>query len=113
MAGGGDGAVGRQTIFRADGSRKTIQGIDGCPVDIGDRLVLETPGGGGYGEPARTTHQVSAAAGDAQHPAALSHIGVLDVQSSTAPRPSSRKRRSMQHLADLATKPGEKSGQDE
>jgi len=51
MAGGGDGAVGRQTIFRADGSRKTIQGIDGCPVDIGDRLVLETPGGGGYGEP--------------------------------------------------------------
>ena len=52
MAGGGDGAVGRQTIFRADGSRKTIQGVDGCPVEAGDRLVLETPGGGGYGEPA-------------------------------------------------------------
>jgi 5-oxoprolinase (ATP-hydrolysing) len=52
MAGGGDGAVGRQTIFRADGSRKTIQGIDGCSVEAGDHLVLETPGGGGYGEPA-------------------------------------------------------------
>ena len=51
MAGGGDGAVGRQTIIRADGSRRTIEGVDGCPVEAGDLLVLETPGGGGYGEP--------------------------------------------------------------
>ncbi len=51
MAGGGDGAVGRQTIIRADGSRRSLRGIDGCPVDHGDVLVLETPGGGGYGEP--------------------------------------------------------------
>jgi len=50
MAGGGDGAVGRQTIVRADGSCRTLQGVDGCPVEAGDRLVLETPGGGGYGE---------------------------------------------------------------
>ena len=51
MAGGGDGAVGRQTIIRADGSRINIRGVDGCQVDVGDRLVLETPGGGGFGEP--------------------------------------------------------------
>ena len=51
MAGGGDGAVGRQTIIRADGSRISIRGVDGCQVDVGDRLVLETPGGGGFGEP--------------------------------------------------------------
>jgi len=51
MAGGGDGAVGRQTIIRADGSHRSISGVDGCPVDNGDLLVLETPGGGGYGEP--------------------------------------------------------------
>ncbi len=50
MAGGGDGAVGRQTIIRADGGRRSIRGVDGCPVDNGDRLVLETPGGGGYGK---------------------------------------------------------------
>jgi len=51
MAGGGDGAVGRQTIIRADGSRKSIRGVDGCSVANGDLLVLKTPGGGGYGEP--------------------------------------------------------------
>jgi 5-oxoprolinase (ATP-hydrolysing) len=52
MAGGGDGAVGRQVIVRADGSRDELGGVDGCRVGIGDRLILETPGGGGYGEPA-------------------------------------------------------------
>jgi 5-oxoprolinase (ATP-hydrolysing) len=49
MAGGGKGAVGRQVIIRADGSRHELGGIDGCEVQPGDRLVLETPGGGGYG----------------------------------------------------------------
>jgi 5-oxoprolinase (ATP-hydrolysing) len=49
MAGGGEGAVGRQVILRADGTRQELRGIDGCEVEPGDRLVLETPGGGGYG----------------------------------------------------------------
>ncbi len=43
-------------------------------------------------------------------PAAVAHLGVLDVLSSTTPRPSSRKRHWIQHLAGLATKPGEKCG---
>jgi len=51
MAGGGDGAVGRQVMLRADGTRHELGGIDGCDVEPGDRLVLETPGGGGWGEP--------------------------------------------------------------
>jgi 5-oxoprolinase (ATP-hydrolysing) len=50
MAGGRAGAVGYQVIVRPDGSRRELQGIDGCEVEPGDRLVLETPGGGGYGE---------------------------------------------------------------
>jgi 5-oxoprolinase (ATP-hydrolysing) len=50
-AGGGDGAVGRQVILSADGSRRQLEGIDGCEVSTGDRLILETPGGGGYGPP--------------------------------------------------------------
>jgi 5-oxoprolinase (ATP-hydrolysing) len=50
MAGGAEGAVGRQVIIRPDGTRLDIAGIDGCDVEPGDRLVLETPGGGGYGE---------------------------------------------------------------
>jgi len=49
MAGGGEGAAGRQVILRADGSRRELEGIDGCEVSPGDRLILETPGGGGYG----------------------------------------------------------------
>jgi len=49
MAGGGDGAVGRQVILSADGSRRELEGIDGCEVSAGDRVILETPGGGGYG----------------------------------------------------------------
>ncbi len=51
MAGGGGGAVGRQVVVRLDGTRRELAGIDGCEVEPGDRLVLETPGGGGYGEP--------------------------------------------------------------
>ncbi len=59
---------------------------------------------------ARSSHQLSAAAGDARHPAWLSHLRVLDVLSSTPARPSDRKPSWAQHLADLATKPGEKCG---
>jgi 5-oxoprolinase (ATP-hydrolysing) len=51
MSGGEDGAVGRQVIIRPDGTRRQLAGIDGCEVEPGDRLVLSTPGGGGYGEP--------------------------------------------------------------
>ena len=59
---------------------------------------------------ARTSHQLSAAAGDAPHPAGFSHFGVLDILSSTTPRPSDRKPHWARHLADLATKAGEKCG---
>jgi 5-oxoprolinase (ATP-hydrolysing) len=51
MAGGSDGAPGRQVVVRANGARQVLEGIDGCRVSTGDRLVLETPGGGGYGKP--------------------------------------------------------------
>jgi len=50
MAGGGDGKPGRQTIRRPDGSHRELAGVDGYPVEAGDRLILETPGGGGFGE---------------------------------------------------------------
>ena len=51
MDGGGDGSLGHQVVIGADGSRRTLSGIDGCDVGPGDRFVLETPGGGGFGEP--------------------------------------------------------------
>jgi 5-oxoprolinase (ATP-hydrolysing) len=49
MAGGGEGAVGRQVIVSADGTQRELAGIDGCEVGAGDRVTVETPGGGGYG----------------------------------------------------------------
>jgi 5-oxoprolinase (ATP-hydrolysing) len=49
MAGGADGEVGRQRLFRPDGTSRELASVDGCRVEAGDRLVLETPGGGGYG----------------------------------------------------------------
>jgi len=58
----------------------------------------------------RNSHQLSAPASDAPHPAEFSRLGVLDVQSSTTPLPSGRKNRWARHLAALATKAGEKCG---
>jgi hypothetical protein len=48
----------------------------------------------------------------APHPAVFSRLGVLDVLSSTAPRPSGRKPHWARHLAALATKPSEIRGPD-
>lgn len=49
LAGGDDGLCGKNTLFRVDGSRETLPGIGQTKVQPGDILVIETPGGGGYG----------------------------------------------------------------
>ena len=49
MEGGSAGEPGKQMIVRADGAVMELKGIDGCEVRRGDRLILETPGGGGWG----------------------------------------------------------------
>ena len=52
LHGGADGAPGRQWVDRADGSRTDIPGNAGLArLDAGDVLVVETPGGGGWGRP--------------------------------------------------------------
>lgn len=50
MEGGEAGATGRQRLIRASGETVELAPVDGCEVDAGDRLLLETPGGGGWGE---------------------------------------------------------------
>lgn len=50
LAGGGDGEPGSQWVERAGGKRQELGAVDGCEVGPGDRLILRTPGGGGYGE---------------------------------------------------------------
>lgn len=52
MKGGGDGQRGLNTWIRAeDGSRINIGGKNTVTVAKGDRIVIETPGGGAWGEP--------------------------------------------------------------
>ncbi|MCG6962880.1 MAG: hydantoinase B/oxoprolinase family protein [Acidobacteria bacterium] len=51
MAGGAPGATGRQRVIRASGEVVELGPVDGCEVEPGDRLLLETPGGGGWGAP--------------------------------------------------------------
>jgi 5-oxoprolinase (ATP-hydrolysing) len=49
LAGGADGAAGRQWVERADGSVETLSGTASAELAPGDAFVIETPGGGGYG----------------------------------------------------------------
>jgi 5-oxoprolinase (ATP-hydrolysing) len=49
MHGGGPGAPGLQRVLRAGGETVELGSVDGVEVETGDRLVLETPGGGGWG----------------------------------------------------------------
>ncbi|GAB4460908.1 MAG: hydantoinase B/oxoprolinase family protein [Armatimonadaceae bacterium] len=50
MAGGEPGQPGRQTLLRANGETQELPPVGGASVEPGDRLILETPGGGGWGE---------------------------------------------------------------
>jgi 5-oxoprolinase (ATP-hydrolysing) len=56
LFGGASGALGRQWLERADGPIEPLAGIDQKDLRAGDRLVVETPGGGGYGVPPSAHH---------------------------------------------------------
>jgi len=49
MAGGAAGAVGRNSIERANGRFEPLDHIGSVDMSAGDVFVIETPGGGGYG----------------------------------------------------------------
>jgi 5-oxoprolinase (ATP-hydrolysing) len=51
LGGGKPGACGRQRVWRPAGKVIELGPLDGCEVETGDRLVVETPGGGGWGHP--------------------------------------------------------------
>jgi 5-oxoprolinase (ATP-hydrolysing) len=50
MAGGEEGACGRNLLLKKNGVTINIGGKCSTKIDAGDRLRIETPGGGGYGE---------------------------------------------------------------
>jgi len=50
LEGGEPGACGETLLTRADGTTKTLAPADRVEMEPGDRLILKTPGGGGFGE---------------------------------------------------------------
>jgi len=49
LAGGSDGASGRTLIIRCDGSAEEIPGKTSVRLSSGERIRIESPGGGGWG----------------------------------------------------------------
>ena len=54
LAGGGAGQGGRQRLILADGAVKELPGCFSLKVQPGDAIEIETPGGGGFGPPAKS-----------------------------------------------------------
>ena len=50
LAGGGDGETGRTYLLKAGGKTIELDSADVADMETGDILVVETPGGGGFGE---------------------------------------------------------------
>ena len=50
LAGGGDAKAGRDAIVRADGRAERIKAKGSWELRAGDRVRIETPGGGGHGK---------------------------------------------------------------
>jgi 5-oxoprolinase (ATP-hydrolysing) len=55
LAGGGSAQVGNNRVEHADGSVTQLSGVDQIQLSPGDVFVIETPGGGGYGDPVLTS----------------------------------------------------------
>jgi len=49
LSGGADGAAGRATVLRQDGSSESMPGKFSTRLRKGERIRIETPGGGGWG----------------------------------------------------------------
>ncbi|MGE5601117.1 MAG: hydantoinase B/oxoprolinase family protein, partial [Pseudomonadota bacterium] len=49
LAGGSDALAGRNWVERVNGSIEELTATDAAEMQAGDRFVIETPGGGGYG----------------------------------------------------------------
>lgn len=55
LNGGKNGAPGRQWIIRKNGAREELKSVDGAELTAGDRFIIQTPGGGGYGSPSKNS----------------------------------------------------------
>lgn len=55
LRGGESGYAGGQWVIYQSGVKEKLESVDGRDLDAGDRFVLRTPGGGGFGEPDTST----------------------------------------------------------
>jgi N-methylhydantoinase B len=53
LAGGADAAPGRTLVIRQDGSAEVLPGKTSVRLHAGERVRIESPGGGGWGRPNR------------------------------------------------------------
>lgn len=51
LNGGAAGQVGKNYLIRAEGQREELAAVATVTVNADDALIIETPGGGGFGEP--------------------------------------------------------------
>jgi 5-oxoprolinase (ATP-hydrolysing) len=58
--GGAPGALGRHWVERADGTVTAMRGCDTADLNEGDVFVIETPGGGGFGNPQTPSSRTTA-----------------------------------------------------
>ncbi|MBT7357223.1 MAG: 5-oxoprolinase [Rhodospirillaceae bacterium] len=57
LNGGGPGAAGRAWVERKSGEILSLTATDCADVDVGDVFVVETPGGGGFGQTGQKTDE--------------------------------------------------------
>jgi N-methylhydantoinase B len=50
LNGGGEGAAGKTTVIRTNGSTDAMPGKFSTRLNTGDRICVESPGGGGWGK---------------------------------------------------------------
>lgn len=58
VCGGGPGKPGKVTVFKKSGKVEVIYKRKYYPLEAGDRIVVETGGGGGYGPPAERSRDL-------------------------------------------------------
>ena len=51
MDGGHPAAVGQNAVKRLNGSREMLTATARCDVNAGEAVIIDTPGGGGFGDP--------------------------------------------------------------
>ncbi len=83
-AGGEPGERGRQRLVRASGEAFELAPVAACEAEPGDRLILETPGGGGWGEAAGAMAGAPAPANDGEGDEAAAGDGDAAADGETA-----------------------------